>query len=531
VPPRFSIVTPVFDPPLEAFRSCASSVLAQTEHDWEWILIDDCSTNPKVREELRLLAASSAQVTVIERSSNGGIVAASNDGIARATGDFIVLLDHDDELTPDALHENSLVIDQHPTVDYLYSDEDKVNEAGVYYDTFSKPDWSPERLRGQNYCSHLSVLRTSLVREVGAFRPGFDGSQDYDLFLRVTEKARAIAHIPKVLYHWRTVAGSAALDPEAKPYALVAAQKAVQEHLNRVGISGTVETTPEFYLRTTRNLTRHPKVSIVIPTCGTAKRIWGRDMVLVETAVTSIVERSSYSNYEIVVVYDTPRTPNSVLQNLRSVVGTKLVEVPYGKAFNFSEKCNLGVVRSSGDIIILLNDDTQVFSPDWIEGLITFLDEPDVGMVGPLLLLEDGRIQSAGHFYNLGAHNAAFGLSPDERGPFSVLTMPAERSGLTMACVAIPRDVFDEVGGLCVEFPRAFNDVDFGNKLDARGYRMIWTPNVALHHFESVSRDPRVDDDEIQALWGRWGSVVLGRDRFLPNFDFTIHGIDPTVHR
>ncbi len=203
MPPRFSIVTPVFDPPLEAFRSCASSVLAQTEHDWEWILIDDCSTNPKVREELRLLAASSAQVTVIERSSNGGIVAASNDGIARATGDFIVLLDHDDELTPDALHENSLVIDQHPTVDYLYSDEDKVNEAGVYYDTFSKPDWSPERLRGQNYCSHLSVLRTSLVREVGAFRPGFDGSQDYDLFLRVTEKARAIAHIPKVPYFFQ----------------------------------------------------------------------------------------------------------------------------------------------------------------------------------------------------------------------------------------------------------------------------------------------------------------------------------------
>jgi len=530
VPPRFSIVTPVFDPPLEAFRSCASSVLAQTEHDWEWILVDDCSTNPKVREELHLLAASSARVTAIERLSNGGIVAASNDGIARAAGDFIVLLDHDDELTPNALHENSLVIDQHPTVDYLYSDEDKVNEAGVYYDSFSKPDWSPERLRGQNYCSHLSVLRTSLVREVGAFRPGFDGSQDYDLFLRVTEKARAIAHIPKVLYHWRTVAGSAALDPEAKPYALVAAQIAVQEHLNRVGISGTVETTPEFYLRTSRNLTRHPKVSIVIPTCGAAKRIWGRDMVLVETAVASIVERSSYSNFEIVVVYDTPRTTDSVLRNLREIAGKKLVEVPYGKTFNFSEKCNLGVVRSSGDIVILINDDTQVFSPDWIEGLITFFDEPDVGMVGPLLLLEDGRIQSAGHFYNLGAHNAAFGLSPNERGPFSVLTMPAERSGLTMACVAIPRHVFEEVGGLCVEFPRAFNDVDFGNKLDARGYRMIWTPHVALHHFESVSRDPSVEDDEIQALWGRWGSVVLGRDRFLPNFDFTIHGIDTTIH-
>ena len=525
--PRFSIVTPVFDPPIDAFRACVASVLAQTCTDWEWILVDDCSTKADIRAELRSVAARSASIRLIERHSNGGIVASSNDGLAVASGEFVVLLDHDDELAPHALHENNMVIEEHPNVDYLYSDEDKIDEHGNHFGRFTKPDWSPERFRGQNYCSHLSVIRTSLIRDVGGFRPGFDGSQDYDLFLRVTEKARAIAHIPLVLYHWRTVQGSTALDPNAKPHALDAARRAVQEHLDRVGIAGQVETTPEFYLHTRRSLTRSPMVSIIIPTCGTESRIWGRTMTLVETAVASIVQRSTYQNYEIVVVYDTPITPDSVLSNLSTIAGDSLVLVPYSKPFNFAEKCNVGVAHSSGDAVILLNDDTQILTPSWIEGLIGFLEEPDVGMVGPLLLLEDGRIQSAGHFFDgNGTHNAAFGHSASEKGPFSVLTIPAERSGLTMACVAIPRRVFELVGGISLDFPRAFNDVDFGNKLTLHGYRMVWTPHVKIHHFESVSRDPTVKREETKMLWERWGRIVLGRDPYLPFFDFAIHGLD-----
>jgi len=521
--PYFSIVTPVFNPPINAFRDCADSVVKQICTDWEWILVDDGSSDPEVIKMLKVIEKN-PQVTVIRREKNGGIVTASNDGINVATGQFIALLDHDDQLTADALEAVQKVLAENTDVDYVYSDEDKVNEEGQFFDRFRKPRFSPERLRGQNYCCHFSVLRTSLVKLIGGFREGFDGSQDYDLFLRITEQARAIAHIPKVLYHWRSVQGSAALNADAKPYALIAAQKAVQEHLERVGINGIVGTTPEFYLKTTRTLTKHPRVSIIIPTCGTEKRVWGREMVLVETAVASIVQRSTYTDYEIIVVYDS-HTPPEVLAKLSKIAGSRLVLSEYTKPFNFSEKINLGAVQATGEILILLNDDTQIESPDWIEGLIAFLEESDVGMVGPKLLLEDKRIQSAGHYFKIGAHNGASGSAYQENGPFSVLTIPAERSGLTMACVAIPRKVFELVGGLCTEFPGAFNDVDFGNKLVLHGYRMIWTPHVEMFHFESVSRDPKVAEQEILLVEERWGSVLLTDDHYLPDFESGLAGI------
>lgn len=522
--PYFSIITPVFNPPINAFRDCVASVTQQTCSDWEWILVNDGGTDPEVMQILNSLE-SNPQVTIIRRAKNEGIVAASNDGIQASRGEFIALLDHDDQLTADALETVRELLVENSDIDYVYSDEDKVSEDGQYFGHFRKPRFSPERLRNQNYCCHFSVLRSSLVKELGGFREGFDGSQDYDLFLRITEQARAIAHIPKVLYHWRSVQGSTSLDADAKPYALIAAQKAVQEHLDRSGISGTVVTTPEFYLKTIRTLTKHPKVSIIIPTCGTSKRVWGRDMVLVETAVSSIMQRSTYDNYEIVVVYDS-HTPPEILTRISNIAGTKLSLVEYTKPFNFSEKINLGAVRATGDILMLLNDDIQIESPDWIEGLIGFLQESDVGMVGPKLLLEDTRLQSAGHYFKIGAHNAASGSAYRENGPFSVLTMSAERSGLTMACVAIPRNVFEKVGGLCNEFPGAFNDVDFGNKLTMHGYRMIWTPHVEIFHFESLSRDPTVDDPEVLLLEERWGSVVLEDDHYLPDFESSLAGIE-----
>jgi len=213
------------------------------------------------------------------------------------------------------------------------------------------------------------------------------------------------------------------------------------------------------------------------------------------------------------------------LAKLSKIAGSRLVLSEYTKPFNFSEKINLGAVQATGEILILLNDDTQIESPDWIEGLIVFLEESDVGMVGPKLLLEDKRIQSAGHYFKIGAHNGASGSAYRENGPFSVLTIPAERSGLTMACVAIPRKVFELVGGLCTEFPGAFNDVDFGNKLVLHGYRMIWTPHVEMFHFESVSRDPKVAEQEILLVEERWGSVLLTDDHYLPDFESGLAGI------
>ena len=231
--PRFSIITPVYNPPREAFEHCVRSVLGQTNPDWEWCLSNDASPDDWVASRLQELQLADPRIRVVDRAKNGGIVAASNDAIALARGEFLVLLDNDDELHPETLQEVASALDAEPECDYLYSDENKISPEGAHFDDFAKPTWSPERLLAQNYTSHLSVLRRTLVERVGRFRSGFDGSQDYDLILRVIEQARHVVHVPKVLYHWRTLPTSTASAASAKPYAFVAALKAVGEHLQR----------------------------------------------------------------------------------------------------------------------------------------------------------------------------------------------------------------------------------------------------------------------------------------------------------
>ncbi len=381
--PLFSIVTPVYDPPVDVLRDTVASVLAQDFDDWELILVDDCSPSPTVRTVLAELAASDSRIRVIERETNGHIVAASNDGVSAATGEFIALLDHDDLLVDVALARMAEAIEEHPEVDYLYSDEDKVDELGTFYDTFHKPAWSPERQRGQNYTSHLSVLRTEVVRRVGGFHEGYDGSQDHDLVLRVTEQAREVVHVPEVLYHWRSVPGSVASDVNAKPYAAIAGQQAVQHHLERLGIAAEVGQGPVPGLYSiSRRLDPARRVSIVIPTRGSSGLVWGVWRVFVIEAVRSLLERTEHANLEVVVVYDEP-TPDAVMAELENLLGDRLVPVlSTDEKFNFSRKMNLGFIHSTGDRIVLLNDDVEVRSDRWLEELVAPLDEPDVGMTG-----------------------------------------------------------------------------------------------------------------------------------------------------
>ena len=504
--PRYSIVTPVYAPPRAAFESCVASVLAQTSSDWQWCLVDDASPDPWVAARLAELQASDPRIETYRRPRNGGIVAASNDALAMARGEFVVLLDHDDELSHDALAEVDAVVDREPLVDYVYSDEDKITPAGEHYDEFRKPRWSPERLRAQNYCSHISVIRTSLVDAVGRFREGFDGSQDHDLILRVTERPRRIAHVPKVLYHWRAIPGSAAVHPGEKPHAFVAGIRAVREHLARVGIDASVGDVPGHSLiRVERSLRSRPDVAIVIPTRGTRRRVFGVDVCLVEHCVDAILRNSTYDRYRIVVVADAP-TPPDVLTRLRAAGGERLEVVDYDKPFNYSEKCNLGVVSGDEEFVVLLNDDTEIITPSWIEAMLAHMNEPDVAMVGPMLLLEDGRIQSAGHSYTLHHHNLANGLSSREVGPLGMLTFAREVSGVTGACAMVRRSAYFEVGGLSEAFPVSFNDVDLGYKLLDRGYRIIWTPLVRLYHFESATREASITPEELEMLTRRWGS-------------------------
>ncbi len=504
--PTFSVLTPVYEPPLDALREAIASVREQTFSDWELVLVDDLSPSDEVRDVLRAAAAADPRVRVVERERNGGIVAASNDAIAAATGEFLVLLDNDDLLVPTALERVHEVLVLDPKVDYVYSDEDKIGADGVLYDEFRKPAWSPQRLRSQMYTSHLSVLRASLVREVGGFRDGYDGSQDHDLVLRVTERARTVAHVPEVLYHWRVVPGSTAGDHGAKPYAWDAGRRAVQDHMDRLGLPATVGlgSVPGTYV-VERRLREPCTVSVVIPTRGGRGFVWGEERTFVVEAARSVVERGGHDDVEIVVVYDTA-TPPDVLDDLRSVVGEdRLTLVRYDEPFNFSAKCNLGFLAARGDVVVLLNDDVEAESDDFITQLVAPLEEPDVGMTGALLRFADGRFQHAGHSYADGELQHAFlRADSDDPGPFGALRVSREASGLTAACVAMRRETFEQVGGLCEVLVANFNDVDLSFKVRAAGLRLVWLANVRLFHFESQTRVPVVHQWEYDFVVERW---------------------------
>ena len=502
--PRFSIVTPVFDPPPDVLRSTIDSVRDQTLGDWELLLVDDRSTDPRVRSVLEEARASDPRIRVILRPTNGGIVAASNDALAAATGEWIVLLDHDDLLARRALTSVARAIDADPEIDYLYSDEDQLSPKGDHVNAFYKPDWSPERLRAQNYCCHLSVLRAGLVSAIGGFRDGFDGSQDYDLILRVTERARKVHHLPEVLYHWRQLPSSTASGIGAKPYAIDAGRRAIQEHCDRIGLDAVVESKePPGTYRVRRRVVDPPKVSVIIPTRGSSARVWGVERCFVVEAVRSLIDRGTYENLEFVIVADTS-TPQPVVEALRRVVGDRLRLVWFDRPFNFSEKVNLGRVHASGDLLLLLNDDVELVTPDAIETMVGLAVDAAVGSVGAKLLFSDGTLQHAGHVYNGDPYHIFFKGSSEDSGPFSMLSLERECIGVTAAALMIRPEVFDEVGGFSAAFGNNFNDVDFALKLHEAGYRSVWTPFAVLYHFESVSRDPTVSKDEYDLLHRRW---------------------------
>ena len=513
--PLFSIITPVWNPLSGDLEACANSVLGQTNDAWEWVIVDDGSTNADVIRLLQRLSDDERVVTG-RHEQNQGITAATNTAIGRASGRFLAFLDHDDELTSDALECMADAIDRAPDVDFLYSDETKLDAHGNEYDWFAKPDWSLERLRSQNYCNHLSVFRRALVDEIGGLRTGFDGAQDHDLTLRIAERTKQIVHVPRVLYRWRASPGSTAAAADAKPAASTAGCAAVREHLARSGVNADVVSTVPGRYRAVRHLDRVPKVSVIIPTRGDAKRVHGRILNLVVNAVQSVVERSTYPDIECVVVHDSTTAP-TVLDALREL-DPEIVLVEWSETFDFAKKTNLGVVRSSGDVLVLLNDDTEVISPDWVETIVGLLAEPDVGMVGPMLLLSDGRIQSAGHHYAPTPFNLGNGAPADDPGPHALFAVAGERSGVTAACAGIRRSVFFQMGGLSEQFPNCYNDVDLGFKLLEADYRIVWTPHASLYHFESLTRSTRESPQEARELDLRWGRR-LGGDPFAKQLD------------
>jgi GT2 family glycosyltransferase len=509
--PRFSILTPVYETPADVLRAMLASVRSQTFGDWELCLVDDCSAAAHVAAELTEAETADPRIRVMRRTENGGIVAASNDAVEMAEGEFLALLDHDDELHPDALaHVHEALLGQ-PEADYVYTDEDKIDRRGHHSGPFFKPDWSPERMRTQMYSCHLSVMRRSLVEEVGGFDPEFEGSQDWDLVLKVTERADAVLHVPRVLYHWRMLETSAAGGGEAaKPWAFEAGKRAVQAHCERIGLQARVERDPVdagvYHLEP--ELSSEPLVSIVIPTCGQVREVRYEPIVLVDNCVRSIVEHSTYENYEIVVVID-EETPRNVFRELKEIGGDRVRLVVYDRTFSFSAKINVGAVRSRGEHLLLLNDDIEVATPNWIERMVMYSSLPEVGAVGGRLRWEDGRLQHVGVGFEKGLPgHPGHGFPGDHGGYANGFLVARNCLAVTGACLMTRRELFEELGGLSSVLPINYNDIDYCLKLYASGRRTVYDPDLEMIHFESSSRSPEVEDWEKAKLLERWASIT-----------------------
>ena len=519
--PTVSVLTAVYNPTRADLEACIASVRNQTSGEWQHVLVDDASTEPHVAEVLDAASAADQRVTVIRRSEQGGIVAASSDALAAATGDFVALLDHDDVLEPTALVEMVGALTADDGADLAYSDHDVLRADGMYATPALKPDFSPEQLRNQNYVLHFVVARRSVVETVGGFRSGFDGAQDHDLLLRVSERTDRIVHVPKVLYHWRQAEASVAADPSAKAWAYDAGVRAVQEHCDRVGIDARVVPgrLPGTY-RVHRRLAETKRVSVIIPTRGGSRRVLGVDRCFVAEAVRSMVEASTYPDLEFVVVYDTA-TPRPVLDYLRAIAGNRLVLTEYTKPFNFSEKINVGVEASSGELLLLLNDDTELITPDAVETMAALLDDPGVGMVGPKLLFPDGTVQDGGHVYHEHVLAGLVGWHGTSPGPGQLRPLAVERevSGVTAAAAMLRRDVFDEIGGFDPVLYINFNDVDVSLKIRATGRRIVWTPFASWYHFESQTREASAEPAEWAEIDRRWHDEINADPYYNPQFE------------
>lgn len=531
-PPLISVVLPVYNPDPTHLKRALDSLRAQLYPHWELCVVDDASTSPSVRPILERYAKRDRRIKVRLRETNGGIAPTSNDALALAGGDFVALLDHDDEIVPEALYFVAWEIVQHPDAQLIYSDEDKLDITGQRGNPHFKPDWNGPLFLTQNYFSHLGVFRTELIKQVG-FRAGFEGSQDYDLVLRCLERVTPehIRHIPRILYHWRMTAQSAALTFHAKPHARAAATRAVEEHLERRQIGAEVTRSGDEDFRRIRYSLPNdkPRVAIVMP---------ARDLVeLLRPCVESILKKTTYPNFELVVV-DNDSQDEKSLGFLRQIATQAKVRVlPFPGDFNFGRLNNFGVAKVEADFVALLNNDLQLITPGWLEEMVGQALQPGVGAVGARLLYPDDKIQHAGVILGGGgvAAHAHKGLPAGNHGYFARAILVQELSAVTAACMLVRRSAYLECGGFDEEHLKiAFNDVDFCLRLRERGYRIVYTPYAEFYHAESASRglENTVAKDrrfqaEIQYMQDRWGAQLQHDPAYNPNLsllsaDFTL---------
>lgn len=529
-----SILMPVYRPPITLLREAIESVRRQSYQRWQLCIADDHSANPEISNLLHQYAAQDSRIKVCTRTQNGHISAATNSALEMADGQFIALLDNDDELHPDALAHVAAALHARPDAEILYSDEDKLDTRDCRQHPYFKSRFNRVLFLAQNMISHLGVYRSSTVRALGGFRLGVEGAQDWDLALRVVEAKGAdkVVHIPRVLYHWREIEGSTARSVDEKSYASAAQVRVVQEHLQRIGRPAHVEPAPRLFgmVRVRHCLPKQlPLVSIIIPS---------RDRKdLLEMCIGSLFEKTAYSRFEVIVVDNGSREAEKLayLQTIQHEHRVNVVraDIP----FNYSTLNNLGVASANGEYILMLNNDIEFLHPDWLHEMMSWAIQPETGCVGARLWYPHGTLQHGGVILGINgmAGHAHRGISKINAGYRGRGAVHQNLSAVTGACMLVKRSIYESIGGLDERFAVAYNDIDFCLRVKAAGYENVWTPYAEMNHHESATRGidsagPQRErlTAELKLMRERWAHLIADDPAYSPHLtkldeDFSIN--------
>jgi len=519
--PLISIVMPVYNPDLQWLKYAIQSIQDQIYPNWQLCIADDASNNPEAHTYLKHLAHEDPRIHVDFRASNGHISAATNTAIESASGDYIAFMDQDDALSQDALFWIANTINQTPNAALIYSDEDKINSRNERYDHYFKPDWNYDLLLSQNYLCHLSVYKNELISKLGGLRIGYEGAQDHDLALRAIEiiDSNQIAHIPRILYHWRSHAKSTALHSFTKPYAIKAGIKSIEDHLSRTNVSGHVEAEKEGHYRIHYSLPdAPPSVSIVIPTRN--------HLALLKKCIDSLLAKTDYPNFWVHII-DNNSNDEDCLHYLEEIKNHPRVSVSKDRrGFNFSALNNRAIQNIKEDFVVLMNNDIEVITPDWLSEMVSIGMQPGVGAVGARLWFPNNTLQHGGVVLIGGVAGHAHKYFPKDHPGYAKRAMMQQSfSAVTAAALLIKRSIYEEVGGLDEDhLAVAFNDVDFCLRLLENGYRNVWTPYAEFYHHESVSRGSDLTPEkqerfarEVEYMQERWGELLQNDPAYNPN--------------
>lgn len=483
--PKFSVVVPLYHTPAKFLKDLVRSMMYQSYANWELCLVNASPEDVHLTSLLENWAMRDKRIRVIRLEKNLGIAQNTNAGIAASTGEFIAFLDHDDFLEPDALFCYADALNKDKTIDVFYSDEDKTDEyAAHYFYPHFKSDFNIDLLHANNYMCHFLAVRKSLVDTVGGLNEKFDGAQDYDFVLRLTENTKKIYHCPRILYHWRCSNQSTAANQGNKMYAIHAGKAALNAHYKRIGWNARAqEGAVDGWYQTKFTLKEEPLVSILIPNKDHTDDL--------DVCLNSFFERADYQNYEFIIIENNSVLPETFAYYEKIEKEHDNVKVVYWEAgFNYSTINNFGFKFAKGDYIMLLNNDVELITPDIFQSMLGFCMRPEVGIVGAKLLYNDHTVQHAGVLVGAGglADHVFKGIHEDDPGYMGRAISSQDVSAVTAACLLVKRSVYEEVGGLEDEFQVAFNDVDFCLKVRKAGYLIVYDADVKLFHYESKSR-------------------------------------------